>query len=75
MIRKLITVGTSAAVIIPKEMLTSQRLHVGDSVDVQISKPSKKKQAASRSVDPEVVAWTNEFIESYRPLLKKLSKS
>jgi len=74
MLRKLITVGTSAAVIIPKELLKEKKIRIGDTVDILVEKPTKKK-ASARTVDPEVIAWTNEFIESYRPLLKKLSKS
>lgn len=68
-------VGTSAAVIIPKDELKKHKLRLGDFVDVTIAKASKRKTMPGPLVDPEVIAWTNEFIDSYRPLLKKLAKS
>lgn len=71
--RKLIKVGTSAAVIIPKAMLDEQGMKIGDTVRVEIF---KKTRDDSRSVvDPKIIQWTDEFIKEYRPLLKKLADS
>jgi antitoxin component of MazEF toxin-antitoxin module len=74
-LRKLIRVGSSAAVILPKEMLQAEQFEIGDMVQVVITKPSKTKSVAEPVVDPKIIEWTNEFIEEYKPLLRKLAKS
>lgn len=71
--RKLIKVGTSAAVLIPKAVLDEEQVQIGDMVEVQVSK--KMTTVTKRSVDPEIVQWTDEFIEEYKPMLKKLASS
>ncbi len=71
--RKLIKVGTSAAIIIPKAILEEQRIKIGDLVHVEVSK--KAHERTRRAIDPKVIQWTDEFIEEYRPLLKKLAHS
>lgn len=75
MLRKLIKVGSSTAVIVPKDVLKEQHVSAGDMVNVTISKPSKGKPGTNLAVDPQVVEWTNRFIHKYRPLLKKLASS
>ncbi len=72
--RKIIKVGTSAAVIIPKEVLKEQKLSVGGYVDVNFAK-SSVKSGTNLDIQPEVVQWTNKFIKEYKPLLKKLADS
>ena len=70
--RKLIKVGTSAAVLIPKAVMDEQGMKIGDLVHVDVS---KKGTPARTVVDPKIVQWTDEFIAEYRPLLKKLADS
>ena len=72
--RKIIKVGTSAAVIIPREVLKEKKLRVGEFVNVAFDKNTESAKK-NLQVDPEVIQWTNKFIEEYRPLLKKLAKS
>ena len=71
--RKLIKVGTSAAVLIPKAMLEDQKLKIGDFIHVEVFKTAPV--SAKTVVDPEVLAWTDKLIKRYRPLLKKLASS
>lgn len=71
--RKLIRVGTSAAVIIPKEVLKELNVDIGDAVYLNVSnKPTTEQETL---VDPAVIQWTNEFIKEYTPMLKKLASS
>ncbi len=75
MIQKLLRVGSSAAVTIPKKSLKELGLGIGDEVcvDVDITNerviigPSKKRQA-------EIIGWANSFIEKYRPALEALAR-
>ncbi|MFA6100160.1 MAG: hypothetical protein WC750_04810 [Patescibacteria group bacterium] len=69
--RKIIKIGSSAAVIVPKDVLRDRKLKVGDFVNVTLSKGIEGED----SVDPKIVQWTDRFIEEYRPMLKKLAKS
>ena len=70
--RKVIRVGSSAAVVLPKEALKERSVRIGDIVEVEFSKPSASQKKMSE-IDPRVIQWTNEFIETYRPALKKLA--
>ena len=71
--RKLIKVGSSAAVLIPKATLDELKVKIGDTVHIEMS---KKALATTPSVvDPKIVQWTEDFIGQYRPLLKRLSKA
>lgn len=70
--RKLIRVGTSAAIIIPKVKLEELNVDIGDTVYLDISTKAKNEQVL---VDPAVVQWTDEFIQEYKPMLKKLASS
>lgn len=71
--RKLIKVGTSAAVIIPKSVLYEQGIKIGDTVHVKVSKKEATKPALD--IDPEIFEWTKKFRQRYQPLLNKLKNS
>lgn len=71
--RKLIKVGTSVGVIIPKAILDEQKMKIGDIIHVEVSK--KAHERTHPTIDPKLIQWTEEFIEEYRPLLKKLARS
>ncbi|RJQ36690.1 AbrB/MazE/SpoVT family DNA-binding domain-containing protein [Candidatus Parcubacteria bacterium] len=75
MTQKVLKVGSSAAVTIPKRTLEELGLKVGDRVSVEIN----KKQASvvikpHKTVDRETLDWTRKFIERYRPALEALAK-
>ncbi len=71
--RKLIKVGTSAAVLIPKTVLDEQGIRIGDTIHIEVSK--RGKPVSDKAIDPAVIEWTDELIDKYRPLLKKLASS
>lgn len=48
---------------------------IQDTEELLIKKSRDSIKEISHAVDPHVIILTNYFIESYRPLLKKLSKS
>ena len=79
MIQKIIKVGNSAAITIPKEFLKEAGLQIGDEMAVEtngklkmfLAKP--KKQADQATLTPEFKAWLDSFMEEYRPILTKLA--
>lgn len=75
MTQKVLKVGSSAAVTIPKSSLVELGLKPGDSVIVEIDKKRKAVviEPAVR-VDKELVDWTKKFIARYRPALEALAK-
>lgn len=76
MLRKVIKVGSSAAVILPKEALEHAGVQVGDTVFISFEKSGRRSNAvARRPIDPEIIQWTDELIEEYLPLWQKLAKS
>lgn len=75
MTQKVLKVGSSAAVTIPKKSLDELGLKPGDRVVLEID---KKRRAViiepAIKIDEELVSWTKKFIERYRPALESLSK-
>ena len=65
MTQKVIKIGSSAGVTIPKKVLEKLSIKIGDEVDVSV-KPTQK-------VRKEVLDWTNRFIEQYHSALKALA--
>ena len=76
MIQKVLKVGSSAAVTIPKGSLKELGLAIGDQVNVVVDKKSKRMmiEAATSGIDREVLDWTDTFIKRYRSALDALSK-
>ncbi|MDP2637016.1 MAG: AbrB/MazE/SpoVT family DNA-binding domain-containing protein [bacterium] len=77
MTQKVLRVGTSAAVTIPKESLKELGLKVGDRVSVEIDRNRKRVSitpAEDRAgIDPKIVKLTMNFISKYRKDLKALA--
>ncbi len=71
--RKIIKVGTSAAVLIPKAVLDEQKMKIGEIIEVDVSKKSHPNKKAL--IDPQIVQWADGIIEMYKPALKKLADS
>ncbi len=70
MIQKIIRVGNSAAVSIPKKLLEEKNLKIGDLAEVDIQpKVSHKKMALT----PEFLKWVDKYIDNNRPALKELA--
>lgn len=70
MIQKIIRVGNSVAVIIPKKVLQEKNLKVGQSAEVDIQ-PVKK--ARKTTLTPAFLEWVDKYIEKNRPALEELA--
>jgi antitoxin component of MazEF toxin-antitoxin module len=76
MTQKVLQVGTSAAVTIPKKSLVDLGLKVGDQVTVRIDATRKAVivEPFAKGTKKDVVRWTKRFIDRYRPTLEALAK-
>lgn len=76
MTQKVLKVGSSAAVTIPKKSLVELGLKIGDSVSVEVDREKKRVliEASVKGGDKELLAWTKKFITRYRPALEALAK-
>lgn len=75
MIHKILSVGDSAAVTIPKKALREIGLKIGDRVEVDFDFKAKKIHLVPVTpVDKEVVKLTRNFIQRYRRALESLAK-
>ncbi|MES2668194.1 MAG: AbrB/MazE/SpoVT family DNA-binding domain-containing protein [Patescibacteria group bacterium] len=73
MIQKVLKVGSSAAVTIPKNSMEELGLKIGDSVSVDIRDNKMTIEPRTHAVpNEESVAWAKGFIEKYRPALEAL---
>ena len=75
MTQKVLKVGSSVAITIPKKSLEELGLKIGDRVRVEIDK--KQKMVIVKpllKIDKEIVEWTEKFINRYRSALKALAK-
>ncbi len=68
MTQKVIRVGTSAAIIIPKRTMLDRGIHIGDQVEVKVT-PVKKLSPQ----DTKIAKLTLNFIERYRFDLEALA--
>ncbi len=79
--RKICAIGNSRGVSLPVEALAKLKLAVGSEVEVQLDEEHGRiviepvKQAIyHETVDAEFVSQVNDFIEQYKPALKKLAE-
>lgn len=75
MTQKVLKVGSSAAVTIPKKSLAELGLKPGDRVRVAVDHRRRTVviEPAVR-VSDELMSWTKRFIERYRPALEELAR-
>jgi len=76
MTQKVIKVGDSAAIIIPKKSLKELGIRLGDEVSVEIDKKQRRFsiEPLIKDIDKELLGWTKKFIERYRPALEALAR-
>lgn len=80
MLQKIIQVGNSLAITIPKDFARQAKLRRGEEVAVETDVTSKtllvkpKQLAGKESLTPEFFSWLNKTIEEYRPILEELAK-
>lgn len=81
MLQKVIQVGNSSAVIVPREVLQQAGLMVGDRIEVALTKkplkieviPRKKILRKTSGITPSFVKSVDQFIRDYRPVLEELA--
>ena len=75
MTQKLLKVGSSVAVTIPKKSFKELGLKIGDEVRVFVD-PEKKtvRIESAKRISRELLDWTDHFIAKYRPALRALAK-
>jgi len=80
MTQKIIQVGNSAAVTIPKPFLQKIKLSIGDEVEVESDQDLKlviirpKGVSAQTKITPEFKNWLDSFIKKNQKTLQKLSQ-
>ena len=70
MVQKIIRVGNSVAVTIPKKTMEEKNLNVGDSVNIEIDSAKNPKKT---TITPEFKKWVDKYIEDNRPALEELA--
>ena len=75
MTQKVIKVGDSAAVIIPKKSLKELGIKPGDKVSVEVDKKQRRVsiEPIIKEIDRELLNWTRKFINRYRTALEALA--
>ena len=76
MIQKVLRVGSSAAVTIPKKSLKELGLKIGDSVSLSFDRSNKTMTVESVSgvADVETIRWARKFISKYRRAFEAVAK-
>lgn len=78
MAQKILKVGSSAAVTIPKKSLEELGLKIGDKISMEIDKKNCRVfiEPATKEVkvNKELLDWTKKFIERYHSALEALAK-
>lgn len=76
MTQKAIKVGSSVAVVIPKESLRDLGIKAGDKLRIEVDKKMGKfsvQLAEPVLTDKELISWTRKFIHKYRSALETLA--
>lgn len=80
MIQKVIQVGNSLALTIPKSFVDKTGFKAGDEIYVQQDPDSKsliittKYQAKKMKLSPELFSWLNDMEEKYSDAIKELAQ-
>lgn len=80
MVQKIVRVGNSAAVTIPKSFLAQINLQIGDEIDVQSDKDLKlviikpKGAKGQSNITPEFKNWLDGFMDENKETLKELAQ-
>lgn len=76
MTQKVLKVGSSAAVTIPKKSLEELGLKIGDQVRVEVDRKARTVliEPVEIKIDRQLLDWTTKFIARYKPALDALSK-
>ena len=78
--RKICAIGNSRGITLPVEALEKLKMAVGSEVEVRIDEEHGRiviepvKREYPEGLDAEFVSQVSDFIEQYRPALKKLAE-
>lgn len=77
MAQKILKIGSSAGITLSPDTLESVKLRVSDTVEVVTHPASRtitiRPQRTKVGVNPDVISWTNVFIDKNRKLLERLA--
>lgn len=78
MLQKVIKVGNSLAVTMPKDFLNVSKIQAGDKVYVDVDKSTdvmvvSTKENPLKGVSPDIAHWTAKFITNNRQTLEELA--
>ncbi len=71
---KVITIGNSSGILIPKSQLAELGLKVGDKVEISAAPGKPNSLLVTPTGSTELADWTKSFLEDYRPALEALAK-
>ena len=74
--QKIIKVGNSAAIIIPKHVMMEKGLAVGDTVAFRLEDRATDEQGYHSdrpTLTPEFKEWLDQFMKDYKPILDDLA--
>ena len=75
MIQKVLKIGSSIGITIPKKTAQDLGISAGDAVEFTFNKGRKQFVVEPlATADKEIMNWTKKFIEEYRPALEALAK-
>lgn len=80
MIQKIIKVGNSAAITIPKEFLREAHIRIGEEIAVETYPRAKtllvkpKEQDGKMVLTPEFYQWLEAISEKYEDVIKELAQ-
>ena len=79
MAQKMVKIGNSIGVVVPKAVLERTGITIHDSVEIVdegkgrlVLQKVRKNAGNGGAIDPKVVAWTDAFIEKNKELLERL---
>lgn len=81
MVQKIIRVGNSYGVILPKEIIEASKMKIGDEVEIEsfpenLSITIRSQNAPYKTkITPEFKKWLDDFVERNHSLLKTLAKT
>ena len=75
MTQKVIKIGSSAAVVIPKKSLKELGISIGDQIAVEVNTKLRTLSVRPAAIpDKELLEWSQAFIKRYRSALEALAK-
>lgn len=82
MLQKVIQVGNSAAITIPKQVLEETGLMIGDQIEIKATKkpvkievfPRQRVLSKTSGITPSFIRSVEDFVRDYKPVLEELAR-